>query len=188
MSGQPAKDVNEAVETMVEEMRLLSQGMKPYFKISVISFGSDSTILAKAQSESQINLGAITKFGGNSGSTNAAAALSDAYNILASNGGSSTDFDPFVFFLSDGSPDNSQLALDAGLRIKSLALPAGTPRIVTIGIGSPADAFMSSLATNPELYKKLQKSSDIKDLLPAVGTIAGTKTGADGVVEAIMQL
>jgi uncharacterized protein YegL len=188
MSGQPAMDVNEAMETMIEEMRLLSQGMKAYFKVSVVSFGSDSTVLATAQNEKQIDLTSVAKFAGNSGSTNAAAALSEAYNILVSNGGTPTDFDPFVFFLSDGAPDSAQLALDAGLRIKALSIPAGTPRLITVGFGSPVDAFMSSLATRPELYKKLQKSSDIKNLLPAVGTIAGTKTGADGVVEAIMQL
>lgn len=188
MSGQPAIDLNEAMETMIEEMRLLSQGMKPYFKVSVVSFGSDSRILAKAQSEGQVDLNVVAKFSGNSGSTNAAAALSDAYNILAANGGEDSDFDPFVFFLSDGAPDNDQLALDAGQRIKTLSIPAGTPRIVTIGLGSPNDSFMGALASNPELYKRLQKSSEIKNLLPAVGTIAGTKAGADGVAEAIMQL
>lgn len=190
MSGQPANDVNEAMETMIEEMRLMSQGMKPYFKVSVISFGNDSNVLAKAQTEVQIDLNAVAKFSGNSGTTNAAAALSDAYSVLSSNGGAPTDFEPFVFFLSDGAPDNEQLALDAGQRLKTMSLPAGTPRIVTIGFGQPNDQFMKALASNPELYKKLQKSTDIKDLLPAVGTIAGTKGagGAEGVAEAIMQL
>lgn len=188
MSGQPANDLNQAMETMIEEMRLLSQGMKPYFKVSVVSFGNDSHILAKMKSEGDIDLSTVAKFSGSSGSTNAAAALSDAYNILAANGGESSDFDPFVFFLSDGAPDNAQLALDAGQRIKTLSIPAGTPRIVTIGLGSPNDSFMEALASNPELYKKLDRSSEIKNLLPAVGTIAGTKAGADGVVEAIMQL
>ena len=188
MSGPPASDVNQAMETMIEEMRLLSQGKKSYFKISVISFGSDSKILSKAQSETQINLDTVTRFVGNSGSTNAAAALSDALQILTSNSGAQTDFEPFVFFLSDGAPDNKELALDAGGRIKSLSIPAGTPRIVTVGFGQPNDQFMTALATTPELYKRLTVSSEIRAFLPAIGTVAGTNTGADGVAKAIMQL
>ncbi|PWC82494.1 hypothetical protein TSH100_23630 [Azospirillum sp. TSH100] len=188
MSGQPSSDVNQAMETMIEEMRLLSQGKKPYFKVSVISFGSDSKILAKVEPETQINLDAVMQFAGNSGSTNAAAALSDACQLLSSNGGAANDFEPFVFFLSDGAPDNEALALEAGRRIKALSVAAGTPRIVTIGFGQPNDQFMTALATTPELYKRLQVSSDIRAFLPAIGTVAGTNTGADGVAQAIMQL
>ncbi|MBP2227675.1 uncharacterized protein YegL [Azospirillum agricola] len=188
MSGRPSSDVNEAMETMIEEMRLLSQGKKPYFKVSVIAFGSNCTVRATAQSEVDIDLDGVTAFAGQSGSTNAAAALSEALDILTAHGGAPTDFEPFVFFLSDGAPDNGALALATADKIKGLQIPAGTPRIVSIGFGQPNDQFMTALASNPELYKKLQKSSDIKTFLPAIGTMAGTGTGADGVAKAIMEL
>lgn len=188
MSGRPANDVNEAMETMIEEMRLLSQGKKAYFKVSVVSFGSSCTVLATAQSEQSIDLAAVTGFAGQSGTTNAAAALAEALDILTAHGGEPTDFEPFIFFLSDGAPDNDALALATADKIKALQIPAGQPRIVAIGFGQPKDQFMTALASNPELYKKLSKSSDIKTFLPAIGTMAGTGTGADGVAKAIMQL
>ena len=183
-----AKNVNAAMEQLISDMQLLSQGMKPYFKLSVISFGSDSKVLATLQNEMQIDTNVVANFQGTSGSTNAAAALTEAYNILANNGGSERDFEPFVFFLSDGSPDNQQLALDAGQKIKSMSVPAGTPRLVTLGFGATNDLFMRDLASNPELYKKLQTSSDITSVLPAVGTMTGKAPGADGVAQAIMHM
>ena len=188
MSNDPAKNINAAMVQLISDMQLLSQGMKPYFKLSVISFGSDSKVLATVQNEMQIDTNVVANFQGTSGSTNAAAALTEAYNILANNGGTERDFEPFVFILSDGSPDNQQLALDAGQKIKSMSVPAGTPRLVTLGFGATNDLFMRDLASNPELYKKLQTSSDITSVLPAVGTMTGKAPGADGVAQAIMHM
>ena len=188
MSNDPAKNVNAAMVQLISDMQLLSQGMKPYFKLSVISFGSDSKVLATLQNEMQIDTNVVANFQGTSGTTNAAGALTEAYNILANNGGSERDFEPFVFFLSDGDPDNPQLALDAGQKIKSMSVPAGTPRLVTLGFGATNDSFMRDLASNPELYKKLQTSSDITSVLPAVGTMTGKAPGADGVAQAIMHM
>jgi hypothetical protein len=53
MNGEPAKALNEAMEGMLEEMKLMSQGTKPYFKLSFIAFGSSVEVLAEAQTEQQ---------------------------------------------------------------------------------------------------------------------------------------
>ena len=111
MSGQPAKDLNEAIQAMIDELELVSQGTKPFFKISVISFGSNSTILCEAVNEQGVPVNSITNFAGNSGSTNTSAALNDAVAVLKRNPGQVTDFEPFVFFMSDGFPDNESAAL-----------------------------------------------------------------------------
>ena len=188
MSGQPSSDVNQAVIALVDEMKLLSQGLKPYFKLSVVVFGSHARSACEAVSENAVDMTAITALSGSSGSTNAAAALQEANAILLRNPGKATDFVPYVFFLSDGAPDDVGTALAAGTALKGLSVAAGTPHLVTIGFGSVNDSFMSQLASNPELYKKLANSREIVKLFPSIGTMAQTATGAAGVDQAIMNI
>jgi uncharacterized protein YegL len=189
MSGQPAQDVNAAVTAMIEEFNILSMGSKPYFRISIVSFGSSAQVLCEYQSEQQVNVSQVAAFAGNSGSTDAAAALEATYNLLMRNPGNPTDFVPYVFFMSDGAPDDEGGALAASAKLKSMSIPAGTPRVVTIGLGSSVnDNFMRQLATNTELYKHLQNSKEITKFFPAIGTLTGTKTGTDAVDTAIVNL
>ena len=191
MSGPPSQDVNEAIKQLIEELVVASMGEKPYFKVSVVSFGSSYDTIAEAVSETDLqkDLDAVANFGGKSGSTNAAAALDEAARILTSHPGQETDFEPFVFFLSDGHPDDNSEALEAAERIKNLSLPSGTPRIITLGFGRVDHSFMASIASNAELYKKMDSSEDIVRFLPAMGTMGSNVTGgAAGVEEAIMKL
>lgn len=190
MSGQAASDLNAAIQAMIDELELISQGTKPYFKISVISFGSNSTILCEAVNEQNVPVNLITSFAGSSGTTNAAAALNDACTVLQRNPGQLTDFDPFIFFMSDGAPDNESAALTVGSQLKNLSIAAGKPTLVTIGLGSHVNNhFMETLATNKELYKHLQNSRDITKFLPAIGTVAtATGGGAAGMQNAIMNI
>lgn len=190
MSGSAASSLNTAIQAMIDEMQVLSMGTKPYFKVSVISFGSDSTILCEAVNEQNVPLQRITSFMGASGTTNAAAALNDAYGILQRNPGQVTDFEPFIFFMSDGHPDDASGALSIASKLKNMSIDAGKARLVSIGLGSSVnDSFMEQLASNKELYKHLQNAKDITKLLPAIGTIAGTATGgAAGVVQAIVNI
>ena len=55
-------------------------------------------------------------------------------------------------------------------------------------MGNVEDAFMRAVATNPELYKHYDSPAAITKILPAIGTIAGTGTGAAGAEKAIMQM
>lgn len=99
-------------------------------------FSVKFTTLAEAVPETALDENVVANFKGNSGSTNAGAALDEAHRILRGNPGQDTDFEPFVFFLSDGHPDSSDTAQQAADRIKSLSLASGRPRIVTLGFGS----------------------------------------------------
>lgn len=188
MSGQECQDLNEAMKELIDALVTASMGQKPYFKVSVVSFGSSFQTLAEAVAETDLDENVIADFQGNSGSTNAAAALDEAARILSHNPGQETDFEPFVFFLSDGHPDSASTALQAADKIKNLSLPSGSPRIVTLGFGSVDDNFMGKIATNSELYKKMNTSQDIVKLLPAIGTIGTQAGGAEDVEEAIMKL
>lgn len=188
MSGQPSQDLNEAIKELIGEMETASMGQKPYFRVSVVSFGSNYHTIAEAVPETDLEESAIANFQGSSGSTNAAAALDEAARILSNNPGEETDFEPFVFFLSDGYPDNASTALQAAEKIKNLSLPSGTPRVVTLGFGSVDDDFMGKIANNSELYKKMSSSKDMVKFLPAIGTIGTQAAGAQDVEEAIMKL
>ena len=188
MSGQPCNDLNEAIKELIDALVTASMGQKPYFKVSVVAFGSNFNTLAEAVPETDIDENVVANFQGSSGTTNAGAALDEAARILSNNPGQETDFEPFVFFLSDGHPDNASTALQAADKIKNLSLPSGAPRIVTLGFGNVDDGFMGGLANNSELYKKMASSQDIVKFLPAIGTIGTQAGGAKDVEEAIMKL
>src|SRR5262249_18681033 len=67
MTGAAANTLNQALDEMLEEMKLLSQGTKPYFKISVIVFGSHVKVIAEAESEQTLDKAKVTSFSGTSG-------------------------------------------------------------------------------------------------------------------------
>lgn len=188
MSGAGCQAVNEAMKELIDALITASMGQKPYFKVSVVSFGSSFNTLVEAVPETDLDESVVANFQGNSGTTNAAAALDEAARILSANPGEETDFEPFVFFFSDGHPDNASTAQQAADSIKSMSLPSGTPRVVTLGFGSTDDGFMGSVANNSELYKKMNAPQDIIKLLPAIGTIGTQAGGAEDVEEAIMKL
>src|SRR5262249_9078910 len=95
MTGAAANTLNQALE----EMKLLSQGTKPYFKISVIVFGSHVKVIAEAESEQTLDKAKVTSFSGTSGTTDMAAALNEAATLLKRRSGNANDFDPYVFLL-----------------------------------------------------------------------------------------
>lgn len=189
MEGAPVQELNKAVDAMIEEMKLISQGLKSYFKLSVIKFGSSPHVLAVVSGENAINVSQVTSLSGDSGSTDAAAAFREVGNILNQNGGEPTDFTPYVFFLSDGAPDDVPDALAAAASVKSMTVPAGTPKVVTIGFGAANDDFMQQVASTPELYKRLADHRDMIKFFPQIGTLAASSVaGEEGIDAAIMNL
>ena len=58
-------------------MVVIAKGSLPYFKVSLISFGSAADILAEAQkSEKDVDIEKIVNFAGNSGSTRPSGGIS----------------------------------------------------------------------------------------------------------------
>lgn len=186
MMGKPASDVNEAIGELIDTLVTTSMGQKPYFKVSVISFGSNFSTLAEAVPETDLDENKVARFKGASGSTNIASALDEVARVLKANPGQANDFEPFIFVLSDGYPDDRPSALAAADRVKGLSLPSGTPRLITLGFGNVDHDFMQKVATNSELYKQLDESSDIVRLLPTIGTMGSSGGGAEKVEESIM--
>lgn len=189
MSGDPSQNLNESMKLAIDEMKALTMGKKNYFKISVIKFGSQSTILSEAQSEKDIDENNIFQFSGSSGSTNMNAGLRDAEEILKRNGGKDTDFTPYIFLLSDGYPDDEQEALNAASDLKAMTIPAGTPKIITIGLGGGVrEDSMKQLASTEELYVHLQQPEDMVRFFPNIGTATATGGGEEAIDQSIINI
>lgn len=188
MSGAPAASVNQALTAMIAEMEILSQGEKPYFRVSIVSFGSHARILAEAQSEQDIDVQSVATFKGDSGGTNMADGLRTAYDILQRNPGKPTDFIPYVFLLTDGFPNDRHSTAEAAKLLTSSEIAAGSPELVAIGIEGHDAEFLKSILKNPELYKGLEDHTALVRLFPAVGTVAKSQSGVDAVNKAIANI
>jgi uncharacterized protein YegL len=189
------KSLNEALDALIEEMKLLSQGTKPYFRLSIISFGSSTRLIAEAQSEQMVDKAKITSFTGDSGSTDMAGAFREAAAVLNRHPGRSTDFDPYIFLFTDGQPDNEEAALSAARVIHGMEVAAGKPRLVAIGLGPDVRmGFLQQIGTsgsglpNPEFARHLPNPVDISKALPPVGTIVSSGGGTKVVDQAIIDL
>lgn len=189
MGGQPAALLNEALRAMIAEMEVVAKGTKSYFKMSIVEFGSSASIRAEARSEKDIDADSVATFSGSSGSTNAADALRAAGDILRRHPGKESDFRPYVFFMSDGRPDDEQTAISAAAQLKALKIAAGSPTVVALGLGDGVyDDFLMAVASSPELYKRLEAPADLVKFFPAIGTIAGSRTGEAQINQAIANL
>jgi len=189
MSGSPSESLNDSMKLAIDEMKALTMGKKNYFKITVIRFGSQSSILCEAESEKDIDENSIFQFSGESGLTDMEAGLQDAIDVLNRNGGEDTDFRPYVFLLSDGEPDNEGDALNAATKLKATTIPAGKPRIITIGLGSDVNEnIMRKIASNEELYVHLQNPEDMVRFFPNIGTATATGGGEEAIEQSIINI
>jgi uncharacterized protein YegL len=176
MRGQPAMDATEAVQDWILELQGVTRGKKEYFKFSFITFGSSSEVIASAVNINDVDAATVI-VDGNGGSTNMYAALVDACDVIARIA-APHHCPPFVFLFTDGNPDDASAALTEASKLKSLSLPCGSPRIVTLGFGSANDGFLRQVATSPEFYKRVANSRDLVHFLPAIGTPVNRAGGA----------
>jgi uncharacterized protein YegL len=189
MAGAGANKLNEAMDAMIEEMKLISQGTKPYFKLSVIVFGSKPHVLTEYESEQVIDKNRVTSFTGDSGTTDMSAALTEAASLLRRRPGNPTDFDPYVFLLTDGDPDDAGQALSAAQALKSMEVAAGKPRLIAIGLGNSVKmTFLQQVASNSELAKHVQKPDELTRLFPMIGTVVASAGGTQAVDQAIVDI
>ena len=186
MGGKPASDLNDSLAAMLAEMEVIAKGTKPYFKVSIVSFGSSARTIAECKGERDVDTSAVAVFRGESGTTAADQGLREAANILKRNPGKPSDFRPYVFFFSDGQPDDAASALTAATELKSLIIAAGTPTVIAVGLGSVNEQFMRSVASNQEFYIHFTDSSQLIKLFPLIGTVAGSKAGGEQAINNVI--
>jgi uncharacterized protein YegL len=188
MEGAGAAAVNEGLRAMISEMEVIAKGTKPYFKVSLIAYGSELRVLCEAVGEKQVDLDAIATFAGASGTTDMAGALELAGKVLERHPGKPTDFRPYVWLFTDGRPDDPARAEAAAGALKALALPAGSPTVVAVGVGDVEPAFLKRVATNPEFAILKADPRALVRIFPAIGTIVGSRSGEAAINQAIVNL
>jgi len=188
MAGQPSAILNIAIEEFLFELLTASMGQEPYFKVTVVSFGSHFHSLYEAVRETEINVELVTSFVGRSGGNNSAVALEEAARILKDNPGLESDYVPTVFFLSTGRSDDPEATLNAANELKNVTLPSGKLEIVTFGFGNADDELLQEVATDSEINRLLISKRQICEFIPLIGDIGNNAAGAESIEEAIMKL
>jgi Mg-chelatase subunit ChlD len=189
MKGPSADAATEAMHAWVNELHIKTRGKMPYFRFSLVMFGSKATTLAEGLDVRDVDIEGF-RLAGTSGTTNVAAALHQVQEILLRDGATGEWCPPFVFVFTDGKPTDGQghptdaaeqAALDEAARLKLLALPCGAPFLITLGFGEAKDDFLRKLASKPSLYHRLPNAQALIKLLPSIGTptveAAGTIAG-----------
>jgi len=189
MAGKPEAKLSEAMAAMIEEMKLISQGTKPYFRLSFIVCGSGPCVLAEAQSEQAVDKRKVTAFSNSSRKADLAAALDTAADILRRTPSKRTDFVPYVFLLTDGLAHDEANTLAAAQALKDTELAAGNPRLVALGLGDGVDmAFLQKVATNAELARHVDNADEVTRLFPMIGTVVTSATGTEAIDQAVFDL
>ena len=168
----------KALQAWVNELYVATRGTMPYFRFSLVCFGTEAKVIADNVSVLEVDVSDFI-LAGNSGSTNLAAALSSVRDILLRDGAAASHCPPFVFVFTDGRPTDNhgrpteeamRAALDAAAGLKVLPLACGSPFLIPLGYGEVNDSFMSQLATKPTLYHRLPNMAALIKLLPSIGT------------------
>jgi uncharacterized protein YegL len=177
MMGEPAQAATDGVRGWIQELQAETRGRKPWFRFSMIPFGSSATALLEGVSINDVDPDGVL-LQGSSGSTNMGEALSLATSVIARCGAAPDDWPAYVFLFTDGRPDSAEEAINAASRLKSLRLPGGSPRIICIGFGAADEALLARLATSPEHTVMGANAEVLKALLPRLGTPTGMGNGA----------
>ncbi len=178
MKGASAEAATEAMHAWVNELHVKTRGKLPYFRFSLVLFGSNATIMAEGIDVRDVDIEGF-RLDGSSGTTNVAAALREIQNVLRRDGATADFCPPFVFIFTDGkptdkngrpTPEAEREALDEAARLKLLSLPCGSPFIITLGFGEAKDDFLQQLASKPSLYHRLPNAQALIKILPSIGT------------------
>jgi hypothetical protein len=183
MAGQPSTDLNLVFSSMLAEMEVIARGTKPYFRLSVIAYGSTASILVECKGEREVDVTKLADFVGSRGSSAADVGLRAAINVLKRHPGKETDFRPYVFFCSAGHVDRVDAAIAVSSELKSLDIPAGKPTVIAVALGNTNEVVMKQIASNEELFVRVATSSDLVKFIPLIGTVAGSGSTTEAQTE-----
>ncbi len=190
MKGEPAQAATKAIHAWVNELYVATRGKKPYFRFSLVSFGSTPSIVAEALDVRDVEVKTFI-LDGSSGRTNLPAALAAARQIVTRDAATAEHCPPVVFLFTDGKPTDEQghetpgatsAALVEAQALKATPLACGSPFIVALGFGDASDTFLQQVASTPALYHRLPNAQALIALLPDIGTPTVGGEGDEGTV------
>lgn len=159
-----------ALEVLLEEMTLLSGGVKPMFRVTIIdgTRTPEVTVAAKSDIEAFELFGASPEPHGDAPST-LKHLLQTATDILQDNPGREQDFTPYVVVLA-ASCASDDGALAVAEQLKTLDIEAGKPRIVVFDFGGRENPALREIASRQDLYVCLDGPDPIANIFPIVGS------------------
>lgn len=178
MAGEPAKAATKAIHAWVNELYVRTRGKKPYFRFSLLCFGTHAGVAAEALDIRDVEMKSFA-LDGTSGTTNLAEALSLAAEVLERDGATADHCPPFVFLFTDGRPTNAagkateeaaRAAIERAETLKLLDLACGSPFVVAIGFGKARDDILQQVASTPRMYHRLPSAQALVSFLPEIGT------------------
>lgn len=182
-----AQKVRDALEILVEEMTLLSGGVKPLFKVTVIDGGRDPHVAAEAASDVEASDIICSQPPSGAEQIKLSALLASAHDVLSAHPGREDDFTPYVLVLTAGA-DCDANAIAAAERLKSLALHAGTPRLVVFDFSNPPTDSLRRLASRDDLYVALAQPEPVVLIFPPTGSAVANVSGEAEVDQLVSRL
>ena len=174
-----------ALSVLVEEMTLLSGGVKPMFRVTFIDGTLNPQIALAARSDIEASDFAWPPRPGTPPAP-LAALLRSAEEVLTDNPGRIGDFIPYVVVLC-GSTEVDEAALASAERLKALKISAGEPRLVVFDFTGAENTELRKIASRAELYVGLEHPEPVASIFPIVGSaVLAGPTGAaevDSLVE-----
>lgn len=175
-----ATQLREAMIATINEFQHRNSGGKDYFYVSAIAFDLEAKILFEHKKPSFIQNDVFDIFGTSEYMTDMSLALKTAGDILERNGGKETDFRPYVYLLSDGQAnENTDSILVEAERIKTMDIPAGSPKIVSIGLGTDVEPSFLKKISSAESFVPILNAENLSYLFPKIGTLSGSGEGEE---------
>lgn len=166
VSGEPAEEINQAVKNMMAVMAAPEN--KDGFRISVISFGSNATLLC----DDKLPQGIVANVDGNGGGTELMPALEivESQEVSFAPRPNRVKSNSMSIVLTDGGFGDTDQATQKISDLKRLGM-----QVMTIGVGDGCDeSVLRSMATSSDYYAKTN-GSGLMSLLTQVGKTMSRK-------------
>lgn len=168
--------VRTALDFLLEEMMLFSQGGRPLFRVSAIDGALAQPVVAAATNdvEAAALISAVAKTRRKLKADNTiSSTLDSARKVLLESPGRPSDYTPFVVLMTAG-PAWDKNSATAAENLKTCSLAAGCPQLVVFDFSPMPNDQLAAIASAPNLYRHLKQPADVAVILPTLAPIGGS--------------
>jgi hypothetical protein len=179
--------VLEALQSLAAELVLLSQGLRPYFLVSLIENASPSGVHVAHGSDADVDEILFQGLAFESERASLAHALREVAGILQAHPGDPTDFTPYVIVVTSGRIVSDQ-DVAVAQELRELDIAAGAPKILILHFEDAPDPGYERIAGRPDHVFRLSAPDRIGNLIPPVGSSVQDNADLDEVSVHIGQI